>query len=218
MCPLNNLRLLGIGPNLVEQCPRNQLATPQVCHGCLAQRGHNSGALHQVERALAGVGTAEYDWKLRQSLLEAEAVLALNPLTAAMLEPYARRACVVPWGIDAGRFPWEPDCVGWVKHTYPSTNTCVFHQPYNGAEGLGPEPGGDPSGARRPAPNGESNLSRSERRHLLFMAAVAGETIKGFHVAHEACRLLRQTRNDFELVVTFDPAGQIDEFTRSVGW
>jgi glycosyltransferase involved in cell wall biosynthesis len=50
------------------------------------------------------------------------------------------------------------------------------------------------------------------------MAAVAGETIKGFNVAHEACRILRQTRSDFELVVTFDPPGQIDEFTRSVGW
>jgi glycosyltransferase involved in cell wall biosynthesis len=50
------------------------------------------------------------------------------------------------------------------------------------------------------------------------MAAVAGETIKGYHVAHEACRILRQTRSDFELVVTFDPAGPIDEFTRSVGW
>jgi hypothetical protein len=32
--------------------------------------------------------------------------------------------------------------------------------------------------------------------------------------------LLRQTREDFELVVTFDPPGpgQVDEFTRSVGW
>ena len=50
------------------------------------------------------------------------------------------------------------------------------------------------------------------------MAAVAGETIKGYHVAHEACRILRQTRSDFELVVTFDPPGRIDEFTRSVGW
>jgi len=106
LCPLNNLRLLGIGPGQVEQCPRNQLATPQVCHGCLAERGRHSGALHQVERALAGVGTAEYDQKMRRSLLEAEAVLALNPLTAGMLEPFARRVCVVPWGIDAGRFPW----------------------------------------------------------------------------------------------------------------
>ncbi len=54
----------------------------------------------------------------------------------------------------------------------------------------------------------------------LFMAAVAGEFIKGFHVAHEACRLLSQTRSDFELVVTFTPPGpgRIDEFTRSVGW
>jgi len=54
----------------------------------------------------------------------------------------------------------------------------------------------------------------------LFMAAVAGEFIKGFHIAHEACRILRQTRSDFELVVTFDPPGPgpIDEFTRSVGW
>ena len=50
------------------------------------------------------------------------------------------------------------------------------------------------------------------------MAAVAGETIKGFHVAQEACRILRQERSDFELVVTFDPPGPIDEFTRSVGW
>ncbi len=73
-------------------------------------------------------------------------------------------------------------------------------------------------GVGGPAPNNEKTLSRSERRQLLFMAAVAGETIKGFHVAHEACRLLRQTRSDFELVVTFDPPGQIDEFTRSVGW
>jgi glycosyltransferase involved in cell wall biosynthesis len=52
----------------------------------------------------------------------------------------------------------------------------------------------------------------------LFMAAVAGEFIKRYHVAHEACRILRQTRSDFELVVPFDPPGQIDEFTRSVGW
>ena len=45
LCPLNNLRLLGIGPVKAEQCPRNQLATPQVCHQCLAERGQHSGAL-----------------------------------------------------------------------------------------------------------------------------------------------------------------------------
>jgi glycosyltransferase involved in cell wall biosynthesis len=173
LCPLNNLRLLGIGPSGVEQCPRNQLATPEICHGCLAERGHHAGGLHQRERALAAVGTADYDRVLRQSLQEAEAVLVLNPITAAMLEPYAKRVCIAPWGIDPSRFPWPP-------------------------------PDRLPEALERPA--------------VLFMAAVAGEAIKGFHVAHEACRILRQTRSDFELVVTFNPAGPIDDFTRSVGW
>ena len=111
LCPLNNLRLLAQGPDQIEQCPRNQLDTPDVCHRCLAERGHHSGALHQVERALAGVGTPEYDRKLRQALQEAEAVLALNPLTAAMLEPFSSRVRIVPWGIDPARFPCPPDSV-----------------------------------------------------------------------------------------------------------
>ena len=183
LCPLNNLRLIGIGPNQVEQCPRNQLATPQVCHQCLAERGHHAGALHQHERALAGVGTAEYDRILRQSFYEAEAVLVLNPITAAMLEPYARRVCIVPWGIDRRGFRGRR---------------------MTGMDGA----------LAKPMPLGK----KSPRLLTLFMAAVAGEVIKGFHVAHEACRLLRETRIDFELVVTFDPAGPIDEFTRSVGW
>ncbi len=46
---------------------------------------------------------------------------------------------------------------------------------------------------------------------------MTGETIKGYQVAHEAVRILRQTLADFELVVTFDPPGPIDEFTRSGG-
>jgi glycosyltransferase involved in cell wall biosynthesis len=174
LCPLNNLRLLAATPTRVEQCTRNQLATPDVCCRCLADRGGQSGALHRAERELAGVGTPEYDRTLRRSLQEAEAVLVLNPLTAAMLEPYSACVRIVPWGLDPARFPWP-----------------------------------------RPEP---------ERAHdsptRLFMAAVASEFIKGFHVAHEACRILRQTRSDFELVVTFDPpgAGRLDEFTSSIGW
>ena len=50
------------------------------------------------------------------------------------------------------------------------------------------------------------------------MAAVAGEFIKGAHIADEACHILRQTRSDFELVITSDPAGRVNEFTRSIGW
>jgi hypothetical protein len=169
LCPLNNLRLIGIGPAQVEQCPRNQFATPQVCHQCLADRGRHSGALHQVERALAGVGTPEYDHLLRQTLHDAEAVLVLNPITAAMLEPYARHVRIVPWGIDPARFPWPP-----------------------------PDQDQQASPTRPP-----------DAKAILFMAAVAGETIKGFHVAHEACRIVRETRSDFEFVVTFDPPGQL---------
>jgi glycosyltransferase involved in cell wall biosynthesis len=204
ICPLNNLRLLAIGPNQVEQCPRNQLATPEVCCRCLAERGRHSGALHQAERELAGVGTREYDQNLRASLAEAEAVLVLNPIIAAMLEPYSSRVCIVPWGMDPERFPWPAES----------------GRPAVGAEG----------GVVRPAPNSRSESGtafqavsshgQDARATLttLFMAAVVGETIKGYHVAHEACRILHETRSDFELIVTLDPAGQIDEFTRSVGW
>jgi glycosyltransferase involved in cell wall biosynthesis len=174
LCPLNNLRLLADGPEQVEQCPRHQLATADHCHRCVGERGRHSGQLHQAERALAGVGTPEYDRALRRALEEAEAALVLNPLTEALLSPYARRVWVVPWGMDPARFPWPP-----------------------------PE--------ESPAPFPDAPVT-------LFMAAVAGEFIKGFHILHEACRRLRRSRTDFELVVTFDPPGRMDEFTRSVGW
>ena len=43
---------------------------------------------------------------MRQMFHDAEAVLVLNPITAALLEPFACRVCIVPWGIDAARFRW----------------------------------------------------------------------------------------------------------------
>jgi glycosyltransferase involved in cell wall biosynthesis len=108
LCPLNNVRLL-LGPDgQFAQCPRQQLATPDACRACLQERGRQSGALHQAERALAGVGTPGYHQLLCRTLEEAEAVLVLNPLIEAMLAPYARRVCVVPWGMDPARFPWPP--------------------------------------------------------------------------------------------------------------
>jgi glycosyltransferase involved in cell wall biosynthesis len=111
LCPLNNVRLL-VGPNGdASQCPRQQLASPEACLSCIRERGSQSGPLHQAERALAGVGSPEYHRLLCRSLQEAEAVLVLNPFTEAMLSPYARRVCVVPWGMDPTRFPWlqEPE-------------------------------------------------------------------------------------------------------------
>ncbi len=211
LCPLNNLRLLLGGPGEFAQCPRNQLATPDICRRCVAERGERSGPLHQAERALAGVGTPEYDQKLRRALEEAQAVLALNPLTAALLEPYARRVCVVPWGMDPARFPWPP----------PEVSDGEGGSPEAGSKSgptlstLRPSEFGVPA---TPSSGPSGHLPPRGGKARLFMAAVAGELMKGFHVAHEACRLLRQTRSDFELVVTFDPPGQIDEFTRSVGW
>ena len=65
LCPLNNLRLLARGPETSSSVRRNQLANPEVCHRCLVERGHHSGALHQWERELCRVGTPEYDRKLR---------------------------------------------------------------------------------------------------------------------------------------------------------
>ena len=231
LCPLNNLRLLAIGPDQVEQCPRNQLATPEVCCRCLAERGRHSGALHRAERELAGVGTQEYDQKLRRSLDEAEAVLVLNPVIAAMLEPYSSRVRIVPWGMDPARFPW-PVSDGERGSAFPALGDGLPTSPTErpevsgasakpddrGADGAGAE--GRPlvdleGGVERPAPGAEGDRrggsdragagTRAAVGSTLFMAAVAGETIKGYHVAHEACRILRQTRSDFELVVTFDP-------------
>ena len=106
LCPLNNLRLIPIGPGQLEQCPSHQFATPDLCRQCLVERGHLSGSLHKAERALAGVVSAEYDDMLRSALWEAEGILVLNPITEAMLSPFAKRVHVVPWGMDKARFPW----------------------------------------------------------------------------------------------------------------
>jgi glycosyltransferase involved in cell wall biosynthesis len=107
LCPLNNVRLLALDTGW-GQCPRHQLATPDECASCLHQRGRTSGGLHRAEREFAGVGTPEYHALLCRALREAEAVLVLNPLTEAVLAPYAARVRVVPWGMDPARFP-PPD-------------------------------------------------------------------------------------------------------------
>ena len=213
LCPLNNLRLLARSRQTVEQCPRNQLANPEVCRYCLAERGHHSGSLHQWERELCRVGTPEYDRQLRRALEEAEAVLVLNPLIAALVEPYARNVRVVPWGMDPSRFPWPP---GEDRRGEYRSGGGTVVSPFAPRKDAFME---DVLSMERKATmgHGDSSLEVAPVA-TLFMAAVQGEFIKGYHIAHEACRLLRQTRSDFELVVTFDPPGRIDEFTRSVGW
>jgi glycosyltransferase involved in cell wall biosynthesis len=52
----------------------------------------------------------------------------------------------------------------------------------------------------------------------VFFAGLVEELSKGFHVLQEACALLWTKRRDFELVVTGEPAGKVNDFTRYVGW
>jgi glycosyltransferase involved in cell wall biosynthesis len=111
LCPLNNVRLLVEPDGRVRQCPLHQLASPDACVSCVRDRGHLSGPLHQAERGLSGVGTPEYAEKLRRSFAEAEAVLVVNPLTEAMVSPYARLVRVVTAGMNPSRFPWPPPVV-----------------------------------------------------------------------------------------------------------
>jgi glycosyltransferase involved in cell wall biosynthesis len=106
LCPLNNVRLLPDGAGGFRQCTRHQLANPETCAGCVRDLGHYSGGLHQAERALSGVGTADYHARLRRALQEAEAVLVVNPLQEAMFSPYAECVRVVTSGFDPARFPW----------------------------------------------------------------------------------------------------------------
>jgi glycosyltransferase involved in cell wall biosynthesis len=110
LCPLNNVRLLPLGNGVPRQCTRHQLATPDECARCICERGHTSGELHRVERALAGVGSPEYQKSLTRAFAEAAAVMAVNPLTATMVEPHARDVRVVTAGMDPDRFPFPfPD-------------------------------------------------------------------------------------------------------------
>ena len=174
LCPLNNVRLLPAAGGGLRQCDRNQLADAQQCRQCLAELAGRSGGLHQVERALSGVGTEAYDRVLREAYRDADAVFVVNPPTADTVAPYARRVVVSPAGMAPERFPWP-----WKE---------------------------EPTELRTPG------------RLMVFFAGLVQETIKGFHVLHEACRRLWQRRQDFELVATGDPPGRVDDFTRFVGW
>lgn len=76
--------------------------------------------------------------------------------------------------------------------------------------------GFDPSRFPWPWPS-ETDRAPPDRRSIFF-AGLVEEGIKGFQVLHEACQRLWQKRHDFELVATGDPPGQVDDFTRFVGW
>jgi len=74
--------------------------------------------------------------------------------------------------------------------------------------------GMDPGRFPWPPPN---RPIQDGKTRILF-AGVVQERMKGFHILHEACELLRKKRQDFELMVTADPPGRVDAFTVNLGW
>jgi glycosyltransferase involved in cell wall biosynthesis len=173
LCPLNNVRLIPEPEGRFRQCALHQLATPAECGQCVQRRGRFSGSLHQAERALCAVGSAEYQAILLRAFAEAEAVLVVNPLAEAMVSPFAKQVRVVTAGMDPGRFPW-------------------------------------------PAPREES-LRIPGRMSVLF-AGITEEWMKGFHVLREACALLWQKRQDFEVIATGNSTVPAEPYIRYVGW
>jgi len=77
--------------------------------------------------------------------------------------------------------------------------------------------GMDPARFPWPADQPEETAAGNQRLQILF-AGLVDEAMKGFAELHEACGLLWQRRQDFELLVTADPPGQADAYTRLIGW
>jgi glycosyltransferase involved in cell wall biosynthesis len=77
--------------------------------------------------------------------------------------------------------------------------------------------GMDPARFPWPWPEEPKKLAGAGRIQIFF-AGLVEEWIKGFRVLHEACALLWQRRQDFELIATGHPEGRIDAFTQYVGW
>lgn len=77
-----------------------------------------------------------------------------------------------------------------------------------------------PSGfdsVRFPSPASVSDGASDSPTQILF-AGLVNEPMKGFTVLQEACQQLWEVRRDFELVATADPAGQLNAYTRYIGW
>jgi hypothetical protein len=156
--------LLAARPDQVEPCPRNQLAPPEVCCRCVAERARHSGLLHSRRTRAGWGGTQDYYARLGQLLNDAEAVLVLIPVIAAMLEPYSSRVRIVPWGMDTARFPW-PVAEG------PQAGETGRAAP--GADGAGAEERpavGPEGGVERPAPS--ATYGRAGQSFLETLSAI----------------------------------------------
>ena len=130
-------------------------------------------------------------------------MLVLNPLIAAMVEPYAGTSAWCRGGWIPSRFPW------------PVGEKARAGRPTVGSEGGVRRPA--PSAGGRPSPiaDGLERETGSDAVH----GGGSGRVHQGVSCRPRGLPVAsRRPRSDFELVVTFDPPGRIDEFTRSVGW
>jgi glycosyltransferase involved in cell wall biosynthesis len=108
LCPLNNLRVIPHPNRYIEPCTKHRLATPEWCLKCVQEYSQFAGQRHVWEREFSQFQTREYHELLEWALANAAAVLVLNPLIAAALEPYAATVRVVPNGVDARTFGQVP--------------------------------------------------------------------------------------------------------------
>ena len=104
LCPLNNVRLLPAADGRAIQCRKSQLATRNDCVACVERNAHTSGSLHAAERQLVGFSEPRHFDELIEAFANAEAVLAVNPLIAALCEPYSKDVHVIASGFDPVRF------------------------------------------------------------------------------------------------------------------
>ena len=56
-----------------------------------------------------------------------------------------------------------------------------------------------------------------EKKRIVF-AGLVEELMKGFSILQQAGERLWRQRQDFEIVATADPPGQVNEWLRFVGW
>lgn len=149
-----------------------------------------------------------------------------------LAEPHACRDCVGRHArFSGGLHRAERTLAGFDRDDYPDR----LHQAYGGAEAVfavNPTiaelvrphcrrveviPSGfDPH--RFPEPGFDQQQPTDQPTRFLF-AGLVDEPMKGFSILWEACRQLRSTRRDCELIVTSDPKPEWNApFVRWIGW
>ena len=167
----------------------------------MAERARHSGLLHSRRTRAGWGGTQDYYARLGQSLNDAEAVLVLIPVIAAMLEPYSSRVRIVPWGMDTARFPWpvaEGPQAGETGGAAPGAN---------GAGAAGRPAVGPEGGVEKASPNEAKTLDEAGPKVIVIscnsepspsrppLSRQAGHSPEGASEGHSAPQPSQQFRS-----------------------